>query len=147
MKTKLSANVINSCICPPEKRFVYIQDTLVPGLFVCVTRAGEKNFVLRFTPPGGKQRICKSFASCESITLTAARNQAKSLKAQFTVGKDPFQEAKAEKEEYQKNGLKLSELFSLWKNDSEKEKKTGKASKIVFPLWAILKKKENPRYR
>lgn len=141
MKTKLSANVINSCICPAEKRFVYIQDTLVPGLFVCVTRAGEKNFVLRFTPPGGKQRICKSFASCESITLTAARNQAKSLKAQFTVGKDPFQEAKAEKEEYQKNGLKLSELFSLWKNDSEKRKEDRQSLKNCFSSLGGLKKK------
>lgn len=104
-----NAFVSNHLHCPPEKgRIEYCCDEL-PGLYVEVrsSRQGQGTYYLRYKDRAGKtchQKIGRT----ATMSLPDARKQAKTLKAEISLGADPRGEVKA-----QKAVITFAEFFDL----------------------------------
>jgi len=96
---KLTQDLINHGLqCPDGKKRVELCDTDLPGLYIEVraTNQGQGTFYLRYKDPSSKtchQKIGRTV----DLTLTDARKQAKTLKAEIQLGADPRGEARASK--------------------------------------------------
>jgi integrase len=80
----------------PGKRHLY-WDAVVPGLAVRVTDTGVKAFVLVKRFPGNPNATARSIGKVGSVTLEAARTQAREWLAQVAAGRDPAEEAELRK--------------------------------------------------
>jgi Arm DNA-binding domain len=80
----------------PGKRHLY-WDAVVPGLAVRVTDTGVKAFVLVKRFPGNPNPTARSIGKVGSVTLEAARTQAREWLAQLAAGRDPAKEAELRK--------------------------------------------------
>ena len=99
MKIKLTASFItNSLTCPDGMHRIEYCDVEVPGLLIEVRAAcqGSGTFYLRYKNEVGKTSYQK-LGLTSIVSLTDARKQAKTLKAQIALGSDPSAEKKARK--------------------------------------------------
>jgi len=99
-KIKLTPSFIKqSLTCPEGKIRIEYCDTVQPGFYVEVrsTSAGRGTFYLRYKDKRGKTCHQKLGRSCD-LTLTQARQRAKTLKAEILLGADPRAEAKKQKQ-------------------------------------------------
>lgn len=83
------AFIKNELHCPPGKKRIEYCDTSFPGLYIeCrATSPGQGTFYLRYKNENGKTCHIKIGRTYE-LTLTQARNRAKSLKAEILLGAD-----------------------------------------------------------
>lgn len=98
----LTNEIIPTLSCPEGTRRVEYCDgqnrDAVPGLYIEVrnTSPGQGTYYLRYKDPGGKtchQKIGRT----TDIDLATARERARALRAQITLGANPREEAKARK--------------------------------------------------
>lgn len=116
----------NDLHCPPEKDRIEYCDDSVPGLYVLASSGGKTTtYYLRYKDSTGK--TChQKIARTTDITLVDARKQAKTLKAEISLGADPRGQEKA-----RQAIVTFSEFFELhylpyvkprkrsWKRDDE----------------------------
>ena len=95
---RLSQQLIQDLHCPPDKKRIEYCDSELPGLYVLVSSAGTiASFFLRYKDQNGKTAHAK-LGRTTDIDLATARKQAKTLKAEIALGRDPHREEKARKE-------------------------------------------------
>lgn len=116
-KQKLSQKVVNNASCPDGKRFEYIMDAALPGFGLQITSAGAKSYIIRFQHKG--RRECRTFASVESMTLTAARTRARELIGEYLKGGDPL---KVETKKKCAAKLTILQLYQKWEKWSQEQK-------------------------
>ena len=93
---KLTQEGISKLVCPDGKRRVEYCDKDLPGLYIELRSSGLSTYYLRYSDNSGKtchQRIARSTV----IDLEEARQRAKTLKAEITLGADPRADEKASK--------------------------------------------------
>jgi integrase len=98
---KLTQDLIDSgeLQCPPSKLRHELCDSAMPGLYLLISsRSDVKSFYLRFRSPknGGRTTHVKLGRTTE-ISLDEARERAKKLKAEITLGMDPKAAEKTER--------------------------------------------------
>lgn len=116
-KQKLTQKVVNNASCPDGKRFEYIMDAALPGFGLQITSAGAKSYIIRFQHKG--RRECRTFASVESMTLTAARTRARELIGEYLKGGDPL---KVETKKKRAAKLTILQLYQKWEKWSQEQK-------------------------
>ena len=93
---KLTQELLNSgeLKCPPSKQRIEYCDKELPGLYVLVSsRSDIRSFFLRWKDSNGK--TCHTrIARTTEIDLKEARERAKKLKAEITLGIDPSEKLK-----------------------------------------------------
>lgn len=116
-KYKLTQKVVNNASCPDGKRFEYLMDAALPGFGLQITSAGAKSYIIRFQHKG--RRECRTFASVESMTLTAARTRARELIGEYLKGRDPL---KVESKKKRTAKLTILQLYQKWEKWSQEQK-------------------------
>ena len=116
-KYKLTQKIVNNVSCPDGKRFEYIMDAALPGFGLQITSAGAKSYIIRFQHKG--HRECRTFASVESMTLTAARTRARELIGEYLKGGDPL---KVETKKKRAAKLTILQLYQKWEKWSQEQK-------------------------
>jgi integrase len=76
-----------------------VMDAQVPGFGVRVTDKGHKTFILRIRYPGSSTPSRREIGNCADITLTAAREKARSWRSLVARGIDPAVEEEKERQE------------------------------------------------
>jgi len=87
-KATLTPALVNSTVCPADKRRVDIFDVKTKGLVLEVRPSGGKTFYLRYLDARGRSRQVK-LADTRDVTLAQARQLADSMRAKIAMGEDP----------------------------------------------------------
>lgn len=98
MKVKLTESLISTGLqCPLGKRRIELVDTVVPGMFIEVREVsqGQGTYYFRYKDADGRTQTKKLGRSID-ITLSAAREHARELRAQVALGKNPRASEKAD---------------------------------------------------
>ncbi len=95
MAIKLTDKIIKE-LAPPATGNRVTYDTEVKGFGVRTTAAGAQSFVLNYRADGRERRI--TIGSFPDWSVSAAREQARSLKRRIDVGEDPMGDRHAERE-------------------------------------------------
>jgi integrase len=90
----LSANLVRTATCPPNKGKLDLFDTNCKGLMLEVRTSGGRTWYLRHTDARGRQRQHR-IADARDLSLDSARKQANRLRGQIALGHDPGQERAA----------------------------------------------------
>ena len=98
MIVNLNTVMPDGLVCPAGQRRIELVDTGGTGMYLEVraTSPGQGTYYLRYKDTNGKtchQKIGRT----DDVSLEAARRQAKTLKAEITLGADPRAEEKARK--------------------------------------------------
>ena len=98
MIANLNSVVPDGLVCPNGRRSIEYVDTGRTVLYIAVkaSRPGYGVFRLRYRDKNGVTRHI-SLGNTETITLITAREKAKKLKAEITLGSDPRAEENAKK--------------------------------------------------
>ena len=90
MREKISDKLMRTVEHPADRPSVTIWDTEVTGFGFCITRAGARAFVLRYRIDNRERRL--TIGSYPDWSVTAAREEAKAVKRQVDIGRDPLKE-------------------------------------------------------
>ena len=95
--SRLSQQLLPTLQCPPDKARIEYCDADHPGLYVLVSAAGNAStFFLRYKDANGKTCHHK-LGRTTDIDLATARQKAKTVKAEISLGADPRGAEKAKK--------------------------------------------------
>lgn len=87
-KATLTPALVNSTVCPADKRRVDIFDVKTKGLILEVRPSGGKTFYLRYRDTRGRSRQVK-MADARDVSLSQARQLADVMRAKIAMGEDP----------------------------------------------------------
>lgn len=90
MREKISDKLVRTIEPPADRPSVTTWDTEVTGFGFCITRAGARAFVLRYRIDNRERRL--TIGSYPDWSVTAAREEAKAVKRQVDIGRDPLKE-------------------------------------------------------
>jgi integrase len=92
MKSKpLTQNLIDKAQCPSDKSKIDYFDTKQPGLLLKVLKTGTKSYYIRYYDDAKKPKE-KKIGCAKTLSLAQARQLAKDLLSQITLGNDPFEQ-------------------------------------------------------
>ena len=110
----------------PAKSRVYVFDTKVPGLALCITPGGARSYYLYRWVKGKPQRL--RIAAFGEISVEQARRRAAWLNNEIAAGGNPQTEKRRARD-----GLTLGELFETWLETYAKvHKRTWRADEWQF---------------
>ena len=90
MREKISDKIVRTVEPPADRMGMTVWDTEVVGFGFCITRAGARAFVLRYRIDNRERRL--TIGSYPDWSVTAAREEAKAVKRQVDIGRDPLKE-------------------------------------------------------
>ena len=117
MKVKLTESLISTGLqCPLGKRRIELVDTVVPGMFIEVREVsqGQGTYYFRYKDSDGRTQTKKLGRSID-ITLSAAREHARELRAEVALGKNPWATEKADKDVMTLNDLWMDHYYPFAK--------------------------------
>jgi integrase len=91
------AGMIPLLYCPPHKAKETYFDDRITGFVIEVRPNGRATYALRYKDPYGRQRQFK-LANIGDVTFAEARKEATRVKARVSVGKDPQEERKVNRQ-------------------------------------------------
>jgi len=118
---------------PPAKGRIYVHDTACPGLCLCVTASGAKNFYLYRWHDGRPAQI--RIAAFPALNVEKARERARDLLAKLAAGVDVQAAKRARREE-----ATIATLWKHWEAVAKPRKRSWKEDerqyKAFLEAWA-----------
>jgi integrase len=141
MRTRLTTAFIVGLVCPPDKKYVVVYDTLVPDMAVIAYRSGTKQMAVRYRPGRGRQFQSRFYrlGSPGKLGPAAARAAARKFLGDLALGRNPAAETRQQKAEAK--AAKAAALGpALDDYDAElKRRKIVKRSEVVSALRRELR--------
>lgn len=113
-------------------------DDVTPGLGVRITKGGSRAFLLDYRVRGSGRQRRFTIGSTEDWSLGAARREAKRLRAEIDLGRDPLAEIEAER-----NAPTMDELIERF----EREHLPGKRASTQGDYQGMINRHIRPHFR
>jgi len=90
-KLALTAALVSTTQCPPNRKRLDLFDTVTKGLVLEVRQSGSKTYYLRYQSSRGKTRQIK-LADSRDVSLSQARRLADKARNRIAMGEDPLED-------------------------------------------------------